>query len=174
MDDKEQLEHAKLEPLKMVSEQSRDYEKWAIELSKSYVWHIITISALFIWFLPQFIKNLDLKWYFLWIFSIWEIFFALVIILILVIYYISIKHQEYNVASANNLYNNIASGTTRSGITEQIEKIWLESAEKNIKVKSIINTLSIISNTLFFLWIFLVLIPMLISLYQQTPPFLVK
>ena len=162
----EQLEYAKLEPLKMVSGQSRDYEKWAIELSKSYVWHIIIISALFIGFLPQFIKNLDLKWYFLWVFSVWEIFFVLVIMLILLIYHISIKHQEGNVELANRLYNNIANGNNREWILGKIDEIWQKYEEKNIKSKKTINTLSTILNILFFLWILLVFIPILTSLYK--------
>jgi len=166
MENKDQIEHTKLKILKMINEQSRDYEKWAIELSKSYIGHILTISALFIWFLPQFIKDLNLKWYFLGIFSIWEIFLVLVIILMLIIYFISIKHQEYNVASANRLYNIIANWDNQGEIKKSIRDIWLKSEEKNITIKSTINTLSIIGNTLFFLWIVLVFIPILISLYN--------
>lgn len=163
---REELEHAKLEPLRMVSEQSRNYEKWGIELSKSYIWHILAISALFIWFLPQFIKSLDLKWYFLWIFSVWEIFFILVIVLILIIYKISIKHQEYNVESANKLYKSIADGDSREHITQQIQASWEQSEAKNIKTKQAVDALSLALDIVFVLWILLVAIPVLVSLYK--------
>lgn len=164
--------------LKTIHQKQEYLETQRIELWKSYIWNLLTISVLFIGFLPQFIEFGDVNKCLSTLFIIWEILLFLVVFLTILTYINSIEHAQCNEKRNNFLYQIIAKAQDdihskdlthteiKDTVTKDIGDIQNEISENIRKFSNTHTSMSLRINSLFLLWFLLVSLSTLLIVYK--------